>query len=258
MNKIIGTVLRIEKCSIHDGDGLRTVVFLKGCPLRCSWCASPESQEVEVSDGYGKIMGVHEVMAEIVKDEIFYFHSNGGLTISGGEPLLQLSFTLELLRQSKTNGINTAIETCAYGEYSAIEKLLPYLDTIYVDMKNMSNEDHILHTGASNITILENIRRIAGGFNGLRIRIPLIPGVNMDEGQIIAAARFCRTLDRLEFVEFLPYHRLGNETYRRLGRKAPVYVPPENDSVNSVKKIFSRAAPEVHLQFVGTRLNCVS
>jgi pyruvate formate lyase activating enzyme len=244
--EITGTVLRIEKCSIHDGDGLRTVVFLKGCPLSCDWCAAPESQDIK-TQGFGSVMSAAQVLVEIAKDEIFYFHSNGGLTISGGEPLFQPEFTHVLLRESRKNGINTAIETCAYGDFSIIEKLLPYLNVLYADIKHLRDEEHIRHTGVSNSIILENIRRIAHNFSGLRIRIPLIPGVNMDEDQIKAAAGFCKSLERLELVEFLPYHRLGSETYRRLGRKVPAYQPPDKTMLAGARDIFSRAAPGITL-----------
>ena len=245
---MIGTVLRIEKCSIHDGDGLRTVVFLKGCKLRCSWCSTPESQESEAVQGFGKIMSVSEVMDEIVKDEIFYFHSNGGVTISGGEPLFQPDFTLDLLRKCKKNGINTAIETAAYGDYQTIEKLLSYLDVIYVDIKHMVNDEHIKHTGVPNNMILDNIKRIAHSFSNLRVRIPIIPNVNMGEGQIRDFARYCKSLNSLEFVELLPFHRFGSETYMRLGRKAPTYRSPSKEEIVEAKRIFLNEAPKIILQ----------
>jgi len=240
-----GTVLRIEKCSIHDGDGLRTVVFLKGCMLRCDWCAAPESQEAEIAHGYGKIMSVAEVMNEVAKDEVFYFHSNGGLTISGGEPLFQPDFTLDLLRSCKKIGINTAIETAAYGDYQTIEKLLPHLDMIYADIKHIANDEHVKHIGVPNDMILDNIRHIAHSFSNLRVRIPLIPSFNMAESQIRDIARFCKSLNNLEFVEFLPFHRLGIGMYLRLGRESPPYRPPTKEEIIEAKEIFLCEAPSV-------------
>ena len=250
LDEITGRVLRIEKGSIHDGDGLRTVVFLKGCPLRCAWCASPESQDTEFSGGYGLAMTAAEVYGEITKEEIFYFHSGGGVTISGGEPLEQANFTFALIRGCAKIGINTAIETCAYGDYTAIEKLLPHLNVIYADIKLMDDEQHIRHTGVSNKTILENVRRIAREFAGkLLIRIPLIPSINMDNGQIKAAASFCENLARLDFVEFLPYHRLGTDTYRKLGREFLLgdIMPPDKEAVERAKKVFRETAPGVRV-----------
>ena len=212
-----GTVLRIEKTSIHDGDGLRTVVFLKGCPLRCMWCSTPESQRAVIEHGYGSVMTVAEVIKEISKDEIFYFHSGGGVTISGGEPLLQADFTAELLKESKRRGINTAIETSMFGDFGSIKKLLPYLDTLYADIKHIDSNAHKHFTGAGNETILENIKAAAECFGGnIVIRIPLIPTVNMTAENAAGIAEFCRGLSKVHMIELLPYHRLGVETYRKL------------------------------------------
>ena len=250
MNETEGRILRIAKGSIHDGDGLRTVVFLKGCPLRCAWCASPESQDTEYSHGYGITMTAAEVFNEITKEEIFYYHSGGGVTISGGEPLMQADFAFALVKQCKKVGINTAIETSAYGDYSAIEKLLPYLDVIYADLKLMDEQQHIKQTGVSNKTILENIIRIAKEYSGkLRIRIPLVPSINMDDDIIRVVAEFCKNLERLDFVEFLLYHRLGVDTYRKLGREFLMdsIVLPDKESVEKAKAVFSEAAPVVRL-----------
>ena len=250
-----GKVLRIEKGSIHDGDGLRTVVFLKGCPLRCAWCSSPESQDAAFDHGYGLIMTAEEVLKEITKDEVFYFHSGGGVTISGGEPLMQSDFTYVLIRECRKMGINTAIETCACGDYSSMEKLLPHLDIIYADLKLMDDAEHIKQTGVSNKTILENIRRLSKEFSGkLRIRMPLVPSINMDDEEIRAAAGFCESLlkhspSSLDFVEFLPYHRLGIDTYRKLGREFLLssIMPPDRESVERAKSVFREIAPGVRV-----------
>jgi len=250
--EISGMVLRLEKCSIHDGDGLRTVVFLKGCPLRCAWCASPESQDSKLEFGYGKVKSAAELVAEIIKDEIFYYHSGGGLTLSGGEPLLQGEFCEAVLKQCKKMGINTAIETCAYGDYETLAKLLPFLDTVYADIKLVDDKEHIKWTGASNETILSNIRRMAQDFSGnLRIRIPLIPTLNMGDSSIQAAAVFCQSLEKLDLVEFLPYHRLGLETYRKLNREYPLenIMPPGPETMANIRTVFAQAAPDVKLIF---------
>jgi len=249
-NEITGRVLQIEKCSIHDGDGLRTVVFLKGCPFRCAWCAAPESQDSDFSSGYGRTLTVAELIPEITKDEIFYFHSEGGVTISGGEPLMQAGFCEAVLTECKKIGINTAIETCAYCNYESLEKLLPNLDTVYADIKLMDNNEHIKWTGESNETVLSNIRAMSHNFSGkLRIRLPLVPSVNMNAGFIRAAAEFCRSLDKLDFVELLPYHRLGLETYRKLGRENLLanIMPPSREDMEKAKALFKDAAPGIRV-----------
>jgi len=243
-----GRVLSIEKCSIHDGDGLRTVVFLKGCPLRCAWCASPESQDSELGFGYGKEMTAAELVSAIAKDEIFYFHSGGGVTISGGEPLLQAEFCEAVLSECKKMGINTAIETCAFGDYQTLEKLLPHLDIVYADIKLLDDKEHKKWTGVSNKSIIYNINRMSQKYSGkLRIRLPLIPPVNMNDNFILAAAEFCKSLFSLDLVEFLPYHRLGLESYRKLGRENSLVniLPPSREDVEKAKAVFSQAAPGI-------------
>lgn len=141
-----GTVLRLEKSSIFDGDGLRTVVFLKGCPLRCRWCSTPESFQKQIQttlDGsitYGQVMTVEEVMVEVRKDIPFYFHSGGGVTLSGGEILAQPDFAYNIIRRSCWEGINTAIETSFYGDWLKIERILGCANTAFVDMKIMDHK----------------------------------------------------------------------------------------------------------------------
>ena len=134
-----GMVLRIEKSSIHDGDGFRTVVFLKGCPLNCQWCSTPESQSLEVEKAgdrvYGNYMTVEEVMREVRKDSLFYFHSGGGMTLSGGELLSQPEFSLAILKNSRMECINTAVETSFYAPWKTIDKILPFVNTLFVDLK---------------------------------------------------------------------------------------------------------------------------
>ncbi|MCL2873996.1 MAG: glycyl-radical enzyme activating protein [Defluviitaleaceae bacterium] len=213
-----GTVLRIEKTSIHDGDGLRTVVFLKGCPLKCKWCSTPESQCVDIEHSYGNIMTADEVIKEISKDEIFYFHSGGGITISGGEPLLQTDFTSKILQESKIRGINTAIETSMFGNFSDIKKLLPHLDTIYADIKHINSDIHKEFTASGNELILDNIKSVSEIFNGnIIIRVPLIPTFNLNIENAKGIAKFCNELNKISMIELLPYHRLGVDTYRKLG-----------------------------------------
>ena len=243
-----GAILRIEKGSIHDGDGLRTVVFLKGCPFRCAWCAAPESQDSEFGFGYGLTMSAEEVVSEIAKDEIFFFHSGGGVTISGGEPLLQSEFCGAVLLNCKKMGINTAMETCASGSYENLEKLLPYLDTVYADIKLIDDKEHLKWTGASNEAVLYNITRMSYNYSGkLRIRIPLVPSVNMDDNSVRAAAEFCKSLAKLDFVELLPYHRLGLETYRRLGREnfLASVMPPSREAMEKARAVFNQTAPDI-------------
>ncbi len=227
---ILGTVLRFEKSSIYDGDGLRTVVFLKGCPLRCQWCSTPESHKIEIQSTmdkeitYGMKMSVEEVMVEVRKDIPFYFHSGGGVTLSGGEILTQADFAYNIVRRSCVEGINTCIETSFYGEWSKIEKILRCTNTAFVDLKIMDLEKHKFYTGVSNDLILENIKRAGQGISNLKliIRRPLIPGVNDSKEDLEALGQFLAELPGVDHLQLLPYHKLGTDTYRKLGLNYPL------------------------------------
>lgn len=229
-----GTVLRIEKSSIFDGDGLRTVVFMKGCPLRCRWCSTPESHQKGIQttlDGtitYGRNMTVEEVMVEVRKDIPFYFHSGGGMTVSGGEILTQAEFVRQLVGRACWEGINTCIETSFYGEWEKITRILRCTDTAFVDMKLMDPEAHKRYTGVDNTLILDNIRR-AGSEKGrtrLIIRRPLIPGINDSKEDLKLLGEFLGRLPAVDHLQLLPYHRLGTDTYRKLGL---AYQLPETE-----------------------------
>ena len=223
-----GIVLRVERSSIHDGDGLRTVVFLKGCPLRCLWCSTPESlsSAIEHAEGktYGSEMSVEQLIVEVRKDSIFYFHSGGGLTLSGGEPLVQADFAAELLKQASQECINTAIETSLSVPFARVEKVLPHLDTLYADFKHIDPEMHKRYCGMDNAVILDNFRRVDDRAGAIKfiIRIPLIPGINDDPDTLHGMGAFCASLRNLHCVQLLPYHRLGVDTYRKLGRGYPL------------------------------------
>lgn len=218
MEEIRGNVLRIEKSSIHDGTGLRTVVFLNGCPLSCKWCSTPESQCMHSDPRYGKVMTAEEVVKEVRKDSIFFFHSGGGVTISGGEILYQAEFAREILKGCLQEGIATSCETSLFADYNKVSSLVPYLGSMYVDYKVHDTELHKYYTGVSNEIIRENFRKLDEEYSGdIHIRIPVIPGVNMDEENMTGTAEFFRGFRHVRDIELLPYHRLGMDTYRKLG-----------------------------------------
>lgn len=220
-----GSVLRIEKSSIFDGDGLRTVVFMKGCPLRCQWCSTPESHHKKIQttlDGsitYGCTMTVEEVMAEVRKDIPFYFHSGGGMTVSGGEILTQPEFVYYLMHRASWEGIDTCIETSFYGDWNHINLILNCTNTAFVDLKLMNPETHKKYTGISNDVILSNIRKAGMKKSSMKliIRRPLIPGVNDSEEELTFLGQFLSELPGVDHLQLLPYHRLGTDTYRKLG-----------------------------------------
>ena len=244
----LGTVLRIERSSIHDGTGFRTVIFLKGCPLRCQWCSTPESQsfQIETAAGstYGKKMTVRDVMLEIRKDSPFFFISSGGVTLSGGEILSQPAFSLAILKNCRREGYHTAIETSFFASWEYVNSILPYVNTAFVDLKLMDDRLHKDYCGASNQRILENLKKtnqVHSQFK-LIIRTPIIPGINDSEAELTQIGMFCAGLKRLDHIQLLPYHRLGVSTYKKLGRDYPLpHVPvPSSETMEACRSIVKR------------------
>ena len=267
-----GIIFSIERYAIEDGPGIRTLVFLKGCPLICEWCSNPESQlhtpELLYFDNKcvscgrcvsncpqgaihhdrnfglitdldrctlcglcveycyynarelsGKEMTVEQVMGIVLRDKLFYDKSNGGLTISGGEPLLQSAFVSELIEACKIQDISTAIETSLYADEQIVERTLNNVDLIFVDIKHIDIFKHLDHTGVSNEKILNNIRLIDRMNKNFIIRVPFIPGVNDDIETQRQIYKWAAQLKNLKHIEILPYHRLGMGKYRALGRE---------------------------------------
>lgn len=222
-----GRIFDIQKYSIHDGPGIRTIIFLKGCALRCRWCCNPESQEFDIQtmmfEGKEKIMGqdvtVAELMPIINQDRFYYNRSGGGVTLSGGESLLQPNFAPYLLRACHDFGINTAIETTGFAKWEVIQKYLPHLDHVLMDIKHMNSAKHKEFTTQSNELIHENALKIAkSGIVNLVIRVPVIPGFNDTPEEIMDIAEFAASLPGVEKLHLLPYHRLGQGKYEGLGR----------------------------------------
>lgn len=233
-----GIVLRIEKSSIYDGDGLRTVVYLKGCPLSYKWCSTPESQNKKIEYGYGKIMTSDEVVQEVEKDAVFFYHSGGGVTLSGGEVLMQADFAKEILEKCIFLGINTAVETSLYAKYEEFEKISPFSNNLYVDIKMMDNLSHKKWVGTSNDLILENLARICEDNPNLNIhvRIPVIPSINDTKSNIQSTIEFCEKFSNIRDIELLPYHKFGVDTYKKLGRNYDL-SHIESPKIEDLKKL---------------------
>ena len=242
-----GRIFDIQRYSIHDGTGIRTIVFLKGCVLRCQWCCNPESQEYKIQtmmvQGKPKIIGrdvtVEEVMETVEKDRTYYRRSGGGLTLSGGESLCQPDFARSLLRAAKASGISTAMESMACARYEVIESILPYLDQYLMDIKHMNPEKHRKYTGKSNELMLENARKVAAsGLTELSIRVPVIPTFNDTPEEIREIARFADKLPGVQHIYLLPYHRLGQDKYDGLGREYLMkdILPPTTEHMEMLKR----------------------
>ncbi len=243
-----GRIFDIQRYSIHDGDGIRTIVFLKGCVLRCRWCCNPESQEYAIQTmmvgGKPKTIGrdvtVDEVLEIVEKDRPYYRRSGGGITLSGGESLCQPDFARALLQAAKSRGITTAMESMGCASYEVIESILPYLDTYLMDIKHTNPKKHKEFTGKGNELMLENARKIAAsGKTKLVIRVPVIPTFNDTPEEIAAIAQFADKLPGVEKIHLLPYHRLGQDKYDGLGREYLMKdaLPPENEHMDMLKKV---------------------
>lgn len=265
-----GIVFNVQKLSIHDGPGIRSTVFFKGCPLRCLWCSNPESQLPEpqisclknrcVHCGYcaaacpkgiietegdflltdrsacdlclkcveecctgakelaGKEYEDQKLLEEILKDKVFYDQSGGGVTFSGGEPLMQGAFLLRMLELCKDAGLHTALETSGFGDPEVLLKASGMLDLIYYDIKHMDDEEHRRLTGVPNVRILSNLEELAKRHRNIVCRIPCITGLNDSRSNIRETARYTASLG-IGTLELLPYHDYGKGKYEQIGEE---------------------------------------
>lgn len=239
-----GRIFDIQRFSVHDGPGIRTIVFLKGCYLRCKWCCNPESQNYDIEemqiDGKTKVVGrdvtVGEVMETVLRDMPYYRRSGGGVTLSGGESLCQPDFASALLAACKENGINTAMESTGFAKFDVIERYLPNLDLYLMDIKHINSKKHEEFTTRPNELILENARKIAKSAKELIIRVPVIPTFNDTEEEILEIARFAKSLGTVKELHLLPYHRLGQDKYKNLGRRYELehLTPPTDEKMQKL------------------------
>ena len=284
-----GIVFDIQKFSLHDGPGIRTTVFLKGCSLRCWWCHNPESQQshpelllrtelcircgacVEAcpqtaiqEDGdqfitdrnvcarcgscvgactadarelVGQEMTVEQVIDEVLRDVVFYNESGGGVTFSGGEPLLQGDFLLGLLQACKAHDLHTVVDTCGYANAGILDRVRPYVDLFLYDVKVMDDTLHRKVTGASNKLILDNLRYLAEHNHPVLVRVPIIPNINDDESNLRQIGELVQRMPNVQAVNILAYHAFGKDKYERLGRRSPMpeTAEPSEDTMLKIK-----------------------
>lgn len=242
-----GRIFDIQRYSIHDGGGIRTIVFLKGCPLRCKWCCNPEGQHYNVEKmalgGKEKIVGQDVTVGEIIdiveRDRIYYRRSGGGLTLSGGESLTQPDFAVALLKTAKERGINTAMESTGFADFSVISRYLPYLDLYLMDIKHMNSAKHKEFTSQPNELILENARKITDAGARLIVRTPVIPTFNATKEEIGEIAKFASSLKGVTQMHILPYHRIGTDKYKGLNREYSLtgIEPPSKELMNELLEV---------------------
>lgn len=229
-------IFNIQKFSIHDGPGIRTVVFFKGCPLRCYWCSNPESQsgipekiwnnQKKMFTTVGDYKTIDEIILEVMKDVAFYEESGGGVTLSGGEVLYQAEFATELLRQLKAKGIHTATETTGYAKPVVFEKYIEQVDALYFDVKHYDPEKHREGIGATNEMILKNLAFALENHDNLIVRIPVIPNFNDSPED---AEQFALLFNKMgvKTIELLPFHQFGQKKYENLNRKYEMQDIPQ-------------------------------
>jgi len=214
-------IFNIQKFSIHDGPGIRTAVFLKGCPLRCLWCSNPESQAAGAQPERetplaGRLYALNEVMDICLADKDFYIESGGGVTLTGGEALMQADFAAELLRSLKAEGIHTALETTGFASTEVFLEVIAYADLLLYDVKHFDSEKHCEGTGAGNEIILKNLREAVKRSMDILIRVPVIPGYNDSLSDARGFAELITSCGLSE-AQLLPFHQFGQKKYKTLG-----------------------------------------
>ncbi len=271
---VTGMIFDIQRTSLHDGPGIRTAVFMKGCPLRCVWCHNPESQSTKMEISFrpescaacgecvntcqngahrivngshiyertkcqacgdcvetclyealklaGREMTVEEVMGVVLRDRLFYEQSGGGLTITGGEPMLQAGFNLALLKAARSEGIHTCLDTCGWTSQRNFELVLPYVDLFLFDYKATDPQRHRELTGVSNELILSNLDFLIRQNARVRLRCPLVPGVNDSAKHLQGIATLYRQYPGLDGIDLMAYHNVGNAKYERYGLVNPL------------------------------------
>lgn len=303
-DNISAVIFNIERHALHDGPGIRTLVFIKGCTMRCEWCSNPEGlsphQEllfrsndctsclrcveacpngaVKVSEDRsiftdrelctacglcvkvcpsgarqvaGQIMSTNQVLEEVLKDEVFYRNSGGGVTVSGGEPLTRPLFVKTLFESLQLQCINTAVETCGNVPWQNFEAVLPHTDLFLYDVKHMDTKKHSRYTYADNGTIIENLRQLDRTDTRIIVRIPVIPLVNDNPDDITSIARFTMDLSSQPEIHLLPYHTFGRAKYHHLeieyppGKLDPLPVKTLNELEKTSKKINPRTIIEL-------------
>ncbi|ADD68284.1 glycyl-radical enzyme activating protein family [Denitrovibrio acetiphilus DSM 12809] len=227
-----GIIFDIKHYAVHDGPGIRTTVFFKGCPLSCMWCHNPESRmqapqtitkELKLDnttrttkETVGKEMTVSEVMTEINKDIIFFEESGGGVTFSGGEVFQQDKFLISLLAECKKSDINICVDTTGHVSTKVLKTAAPLVDTFLYDIKLMNDDAHKKYCGVSNKLILANLRFLLESGADVRVRFPVIPGITDTEENLIQIADFLSEYKQIK-IDLLAYHKIGRDKYRRLG-----------------------------------------
>lgn len=259
-----GLIFDIRRYSVHDGPGIRTTVFFKGCPLNCLWCHNPEGisgepqsirrkrslngDQTVVEETVGKHYTGQEVMEQLKRDLLFFEESGGGVTFSGGEPLQQAEFLKKLLVLCREAGIHTAVDTSGYASEEVFREVAGLADMLLFDLKTTEKKVHEAYTGIGNALILKNLQSLNGKGPEVIVRIPVIPGVNNRPEDMQAICQVIQSSRaRIKSVNLLPYHRLGRQKYEALGMQEPPAFGPEisKEEMEELMAIFEQEGIEV-------------
>ncbi len=255
-----GYIFDIKKFAIHDGPGIRTTVFLKGCAMDCWWCHNPESQKLEpeeiekatqhdVLETIGTKTSVEDILEEVEKDRIFYEESGGGVTFSGGEALIQNEFLYSLLESCKRNNLHTVLDTTGYTKWEILEKISKQVDLFLYDLKLIDEDLHKKYTGVSNKLILENLRKLDKNNSKIIIRVPIVPNITDTEENLNQISDIIKDLKNVQRVDLLPYNKMGEEKYKRLKRdyRTKDITPPSEERMNEIKNFFEEKSFKVKI-----------
>ncbi len=262
-----GLIFSVKRYSIHDGPGIRVSFFMKGCPLKCLWCHNPEgispfpesvtrSNRVGTKiftnkEEVGKYYSVEDIMEILEKDRVFIRQSGGGVTFTGGEPMLQVDFLLQVLKSCKVNGYHTAVDTSGYSSNENFKAVIPFTDLFLFDLKHLDNERHLEITGCENKEILKNYQLLLESGKDIMVRIPVIPGYNDDKNHLDNLMRFIMTTktDSVRKINLLPFHRIGSSKYKRfnLPYKMEGVQQPSSERMKQLQEFFSGSGIKVKI-----------
>ncbi len=275
-----GLVFNVQRFSLQDGPGLRSTVFMKGCPLACTWCHNPESQapqtefirlrhrcmacgicsDEELSKSFvrdrdeedveacptgalqtvGQEMRSSVLVKTLLRDRVFFDESGGGVTFSGGEPLLQAPFVIEAMRLLRAEGVHTALDTCGFVDWEDLAESASHASLVLYDLKLMDETRHQAATGVSNTIILQNLKALSEIHPSIWIRVPIIPGINSDWANLEATAQFLEPLQGIRQVDLLPYHPMGESKSARVGMtyRLPNIQTPSIEDLEAMAALF--------------------
>jgi pyruvate formate lyase activating enzyme len=254
-----GLIFSVKRYSIHDGPGIRVTFFMKGCPLNCLWCHNPEGispypssvalsnrigdKEFVTNSEVGKYYSVENILDILAKESVFLNQSKGGVTFSGGEPMLQFEFLLEVLKACKANGYHTTVDTSGYSSPGNFKSILPYTDLFLFDLKHIDDAKHIELTGVSNRLILNNYIMLLESGKDLIVRFPVIPGHNDEPGHLDSIKKYLSSTktDSLRKICLLPYHKIGASKYKRFNMPYRMgnVESPSKERMKELKEFFS-------------------